>query len=277
MMPQHGSSTVLDFLAKRGESSAAFFFPFLDRQMSLLDIGCGPGAITTVLAGRIRQATGIDIEPNAIERARRLAVERGIASLKFVAGDMTLLPFNDDEFDAVFAHGVLYHLDEATLTRTLEEARRVLRPGGVIGIRDSDTGGDILHPESKGLLKTLDLWMKWYGHADSDSVRFGRRQSAVLRAHGFTPIWTGASYVNHSADAAARSEAVADAQYSLNDLRHGLIGKGLTSDAEMDEAMAAWETWGRNPDSMYLRCRCECVARKDFVVSNAKQPGVLSV
>jgi ubiquinone/menaquinone biosynthesis C-methylase UbiE len=228
IMPRHSNSTVLDFLAKRGESSAAFFFPFLTSQMTLLDIGCGPGAVTTALAGRVKRAIGIDIEPNAIERAHRCAAETGKTSLDFMTADMTSLPFGDNEFDAVFAHGVLYHLDAATLAKTLGEARRVLRPGGVIGIRDSDTGGDILHPESKGLLRTLDLWMKWYGHADSNSVRFGRRQSAVLRTHGFTPIWSGASYVNHSADAAARCEAVADARQSLKDLRRGLIDKGLT-------------------------------------------------
>jgi hypothetical protein len=83
----------------------------------------------------------------------------------------------------------------------------------------------------------------------------------VLRANGFTPIWSGASYVNHSADADARCEAVADAQQSLEDLRRRLIDKGLTNDAEIDAAIAAWDAWGRNPDSMYLRCRCECVAR----------------
>jgi SAM-dependent methyltransferase len=220
------------------------------------------GAVTAALASRVKRAIGIDIEPHAIERARRLAAQSDQTSMEFTEADMTALPFGDNAFDAVFAHGVLYHLDAATLAKTLGEARRVLRPGGVIGIRDSDTGGDILHPESKGLLKTLDLWMKWYGHADLDSVRFGRRQSAVLRTHGFTPVWSGASYVNHSADADARCETVADAQQSLNDLRRGLIARGLTNDDEIDEAIAAWGIWGRDPDAMYLRCRCECVARK---------------
>jgi ubiquinone/menaquinone biosynthesis C-methylase UbiE len=167
MMLRHSSSTVLDFLGKRGESSAAFFFPFLTQQMTLLDIGCRPGAVTTALAGRVKRAIGTDIEPNAIERARRLAADPDKTSLEFIEADMTSLPFGDNEFDAVFAHGVLYHLDAATLTRTLGEAWRVLRPGGVIGIRDSDTGGDILHPESEGLPETFDLWMKWYGHAES--------------------------------------------------------------------------------------------------------------
>jgi ribosomal protein L11 methylase PrmA len=70
LMPRHSSSTVLDFLGKRGESSAVFFFPFLTREMTLLDIGCGPGAVTAALASRVKRAIGIDIEPHAIERAR---------------------------------------------------------------------------------------------------------------------------------------------------------------------------------------------------------------
>jgi ubiquinone/menaquinone biosynthesis C-methylase UbiE len=227
-----------------------------------VDIGCGPGAVTMALAARVKRTIGIDIEPNAIERARRLASVSNTTSMAFIEADMTAVPFGDDAFDAVFAHGVLYHLDAATLTRTLGEARRVLRPGGLIGIRDSDKGGDILHPESHGLRNTLDLWMRWYGHANSDSVQFGRRQSAVLRAHGFMPIWSGASYVNHSADAATRREAAVDAQHSLNELRRGLLDKGLTNDSEINEAIAAWDIWGQDPDAIYLRCRCECVARK---------------
>jgi hypothetical protein len=79
----------------------------------------------------------------------------------------------------------------------------------------------------------------------------------VFRARGFMPIWSGASYVNHSADAATRREAAADAQNSLDELRRGLRDKGLTNDGEIDEAIAAWD-----PDAIYLRCRCECVARK---------------
>jgi ubiquinone/menaquinone biosynthesis C-methylase UbiE len=167
------------FSGKRSESSAAFFFPFLTQQMTLLDIGCGPGAVTTALAGRVKRAIGIDIdiEPNAIERARRLAADPDKTSLEFIESDMTSLPFGDNEFDAVFAHGVLYHLDAATLTRTLGEAWRVLRSGGVIGIRDSDPGSDILHPESEGLLETFDLWMKRHGHADSNSVRSSKRRA----------------------------------------------------------------------------------------------------
>jgi hypothetical protein len=41
-----------------------------------------------------------------------------------------------------------------------------------------------------------------------------------------------------------------------------LIARGLVSRDEIEQALSAWDAWGGSPDSVYLRCRCECVARK---------------
>jgi SAM-dependent methyltransferase len=256
-------SSITEFQQKRGGDSAAFIGPFLTPDMTLLDVGCGPGTITAALAGIVGMAIGVDIESNAIATARRLATEAGLANLAFVEADMTALPFEDSTFDAVFFHAVLYHQSEATLTRALAEARRVLKPGGLLGTRDADVGGNILHPELDGVRLALDLWQRWYEHDDPKALRFGRRQSSILRAHGFTPVWAGASYVNHSADAASRAEAVADARRSLLGLAPQLQSKALATGDEIALAVAGWEAWGRDPDAVYFRCRCECVARKD--------------
>ncbi|MET3909627.1 SAM-dependent methyltransferase [Bradyrhizobium sp. S3.3.6] len=256
-------SSITTFQQKRGGDSAAFLVPFLKPKMTLLDVGCGPGTITAALAGIVAKAIGVDIEPNAIAAAHQLAARAGLTNLAFVEADMTALPFEDAAFDAVFFHAVLYHQSEAMLMRTLAEAQRVLKPGGVLGTRDADVGGNILHPELDGVRLALDLWQRWYGHDDSKTLRFGRRQSSILRAHGFTPLWAGASYVNHSADAASRAEAVADARRSLLGLGPQLLGRRLATDDEIGAALAGWDAWGRDPDAVYFRCRCECVARRD--------------
>jgi ubiquinone/menaquinone biosynthesis C-methylase UbiE len=156
-MPPHNSA-IVDFQSKRGASSAAFFLPFLDQNMTLLDIGCGPGTITVALATTVKSAIGIDRDSQAITRANQLSSSQDDAALRFIAADMTSLPFKDGEVDAVFFHAVRYHLAPTDLSRALGEARRVLRPGGLIGVRDSDTGGNILFPESAGLLQSLNLW-----------------------------------------------------------------------------------------------------------------------
>lgn len=256
-------SSIVAFQQKRGGDSAAFFVPFLTSEATLLDAGCGPGTITAALASVVGKAIGIDREPKAIAAAGALAAEARLTNLAFAEADMTALPFEDGSFDAVFFHAVLYHQDRGALTRTLAEAHRVLKPGGFVATRDADVGGNVLHPDIEGVRLALDLWQRWYEHDDPDALCFGRRQSSILRAHGFTPVWAGASYVNHSADAASRSEAVADARRSLLGLGPQLVGKGLATDREIQLALAGWEAWGADPDAVYFRCRCECVARKD--------------
>jgi SAM-dependent methyltransferase len=256
------NNAILDFQRKRGDSSAAFVLPFLDEAMDVLDVGCGPGTITAALARAARSALGLDISASAVASAHEMASRAHLNNLGFVRGTMTALPFDDGRFDAVFFHAVLYHLDAATLAGALSEARRVLKPGGLVATRDADVGGNILYPESAGLLLALDLWARWYEHADAEAVRFGRRQSAILRAHGFCPVWSGASFVNHSADEQTRRESVTDAKSSLQGMGTDLIARGLATRDEIGQALNAWEAWGSNPDGMYLRCRCECVARK---------------
>lgn len=256
------NSAILDFQRRRGGDSIAFFVPFLTRDMDLLDVGCGPGTITAGFADVVRSATGLDLEPKAIAAANRMVATAGHANLRFLEGDMTALPFEDGSFDAVFFHAVLYHLDAAKLQKTLAEASRVLKPGGLIATRDADAGGNVIYPEASGIQLSLDLWQRWYEHSSADAVYFGRRQGAVLRSHGFVPIWSGASYVNHSADALARQQTVHDARRSLEGLCEGLVQRGLADRQEIETALSAWEMWGSDPDAVYLRCRCECVARK---------------
>ena len=76
------------------------------------------------------------------------------------------------------------------------------------------------------------------------------------------PVWAGASYVNHSADAASRAELSRTRGGVLLGLGPQLLSKTLATAEEIEAALAGWDAWGRDPDAVYFRCRCECVARK---------------
>ena len=54
-------------------------------------------------------------------------------------GSVYELDFSDNSFDALFSHNVLEHVAEPS--RAVQEMQRVLKPGGVIGLRDFDMGG----------------------------------------------------------------------------------------------------------------------------------------
>ena len=96
-----------------------------------LDIGCGPGRMTVMLAEMTKlDVTGLDIEPEVVEIARRHATEAGLSDrLHFVAADAHSLPFADESFDLVISRGTLPFLRDQA--QAVGEVHRVLRPGGI--------------------------------------------------------------------------------------------------------------------------------------------------
>ena len=92
----------------------------------VLDIGGGPGAYAGWLSEGGHEVLLVDPVVRHVEEARR----RGIAA---VVGDARALPWGSPPVDLVLLQGPLYHLIErADRLKALEEARRVLREGGVV-------------------------------------------------------------------------------------------------------------------------------------------------
>jgi SAM-dependent methyltransferase len=112
----------------------------------VLEVGCGRGGGTAYLFERCapRSLTGVDLARSAIRSARRRYGRPGMA---FVAGDAEKLPLADGSFDVVISVESSHCYPD--MRRFLREARRVLRPGGVLLLADfrptraqrSDDGG----------------------------------------------------------------------------------------------------------------------------------------
>jgi ubiquinone/menaquinone biosynthesis C-methylase UbiE len=104
-----------------------------DPAATILDVGGGPGAYAVPLALAGHTVHLVDAMPLHVEQARQAAAaaETRLASIE--VGDARKLDFPDAGVDAVLLLGPLYHLLEATdRVAALAEARRVLRPGGVL-------------------------------------------------------------------------------------------------------------------------------------------------
>jgi arsenite methyltransferase len=112
---------------------AEIVFP---RDARVLEVGCGSGGITRVLAQWPGVGEAVGIEPWAafITKVRELGA--GIANLSFQQADGHALPFDDGSFDAVIFHTALLHMRDPALA--LAEAHRVLRVGGWVSIFDPD-------------------------------------------------------------------------------------------------------------------------------------------
>ena len=97
------------------------------RGRRVLEVGCGAAVDLARFARGGAVATGVDLAPSAIALARQNFELQGLTG-EFLVADGEALPFPDDSFDLVYAHGVVqYTADDR---RLVEECRRVLKPGG---------------------------------------------------------------------------------------------------------------------------------------------------
>jgi ubiquinone/menaquinone biosynthesis C-methylase UbiE len=240
----------------------AFFLPYLAEGMRVLDVGCGPGSLSLDLAARVGpegRVLGVDIEGEQFARGAAAAAERGIENVSFQTGSVYELDVTAGSFDAVFAHAVLYHL--ARPAAALGELHRVLAPGGIVGLRDSDFGGDLCEPCPPGLEAAWELGRRVLSHHGAD-VGFGRKHRRLLSQAGFEVLSVSATYDVFSLGGGAEAFAEFWIGYLGTQHRDRIHAAGWASSEEVDDACSALADWARSPGAMYARARCEAVARK---------------
>lgn len=93
----------------------------------VLDLGCGHGMASVVLARARARVTAMDLSGGYLAEAARRAEANGVR-VSFVQADAERLPFAAGSFDRVWGNAILHHLD---VTAAARELMRVLRPGGV--------------------------------------------------------------------------------------------------------------------------------------------------
>ncbi len=99
----------------------------------VLDAACGTGHTTVALAARGHIATGLDLTPEMLGAAEKLAASRHV-SITWVLGDVHQLAWPDRSFDAVTCRRAAHHFHDLSLF--ISEAARVLKSGGRLGISD---------------------------------------------------------------------------------------------------------------------------------------------
>ncbi|MEO0456471.1 MAG: methyltransferase domain-containing protein [Cyanobacteria bacterium P01_A01_bin.114] len=115
--------------------------------MHALDLGCGTGALTFELAKTLYPGTvvGLDASVEMVNHAVAQQQYQQIDNAEFATGCAYDLAFPDNAFDVIYARFLWQHLTEPI--RALQEAHRVLKPGGRLCIIDIDDNWFSLYPE----------------------------------------------------------------------------------------------------------------------------------
>lgn len=191
----------------------------------VLEVGCGTGAITRVIATwpGVSAAVGVDPSPLFVAKAQELA--RDLPSLRFETADGRSLPFGEGSFDAVVFHTTLCHAPDPK--SMLSEAMRVLRPGGCVAVFEGDDAGATLAAHAGDpLAACADAFREqlvhdpWLARRLPALVRAAGFQVECVRSHGYVetlaPGFMLASWVNLGADAlVATGRATASAAAEL--------------------------------------------------------------
>jgi ubiquinone/menaquinone biosynthesis C-methylase UbiE len=143
----------------------------------------------------------------------------------------------------VYSNAVLDHLRDPLAA--LREMYRVLKAGGIAGIRTSDRNGYLMYPRDPVLDKA---WQQSEANkaAQGVSVRIGTHLRKFLREVGFVRTEASASYDNYGTTE------------SVQRLSNTMANNGGST-----EVAAAWRRWGESPDAFFGHCLCEVVGWKE--------------
>lgn len=262
----HHPSVLRSHTWRTAANSAGYLLGSLRAGLDLLDVGCGPGTITLDLAELVApgQVLGIDASAEVVAQADELRRSRGVPNASFRVDDVYGLDVGDASVDVVHAHQVLQHLTDPVAALT--EMRRVLRPGGVLAVRDSDYGAFVWAPDAP----ELDRWLELYhdvtarNGAQADAGRYllgWVRRAGFADAVATSSTWTFADPEARAWWAGSWAERV-----ERSALAEQAVAYGLSDAAELAGIARAWRGWAESDDGFFCVVHAEVLARCPVVL-----------
>lgn len=128
------------------------FLLHLTPKIDIVDLGAGEGLISQLLARRAEKVVCVDNSPKMVEFGSDLAKKNGFTNLSYKLGDIEAVPLDDNTFDCALLSQALHHAPHPQ--KAVEEAYRILRPGGQLIIIDL-----LEHQFEKARDLYADVWL----------------------------------------------------------------------------------------------------------------------
>ena len=146
--------------------------------------------------------------------------------------------------------------------RALVEMRRVLRPDGILAVRDSDYGGFVWAPGDP----RLDRWRQLYHRVTAHNrahANAGRHLLGWVRAAGFTdPVATSSTWTFADPESRAWWADLWAERVEASSFADQAMSYGLSDRRELGEIGRAWRAWGEHPDAVFIVVHGEVLARR---------------
>jgi len=259
----HGEFMARVLSRRTAAIDAGFLLPHLRPGAEVLDCGCGPGSITVGLAEAVApgRTAGIDRSDGHFRVALALAAKHGTDNAEFQVADVYQLPFDDGSFDAVFANGLLLHLSEPG--HALRKMRRVLRPSGIVAIRDLDWDSWLIAPTTP-LLEEFRALLRQVMTSNGAGLQYARHQRALLLEAGFARTEASVTASCHvggtyPGTAEATKQWAKTYLWLLADFTQQAVAAGWIDAAGLEAMAAEVQHWADRPDAFEAIVWCEAL------------------
>jgi len=226
-----------------GEHSRNFLIGAgLSEGKKILEVGCGPGSMTTWLAkqvGKNGHVIAVDASEQQLAMARNAAEESGVANIEFVCSTIESLDLHSDCIDLAFSRFLLMHLKDPK--QVLFSIKKYIKPGGVIACEEPHAASLMTTPRNEPIERLNELFIQ-LGKLQGLDFNIGDTLFSMIASAGYShlqacfvqPVISMAEAIDfvlmgaaEIAPAALKSGMMSerDAQKMLFDLQNSKYGK----------------------------------------------------
>jgi SAM-dependent methyltransferase len=228
----------------------------------VLEVGCGVGAQTLILARRSPDAqfTSIDISAESIAEAERKADAAGLTNVRFEQADIFALPFKPEAFDHVFVCFVLEHLSRPR--DALAIFKEMLRPGGTMTVIEGDHASTFFYPDSVAAHAAIDSLVKVQAQAGGNAL-IGRQLYPLMIEAGFDDVRVSPRMVYVDGTRPELADAITRKTFTamIEGVRETAIAADLIDSQRFDEGIKALYRTAET-DGVFCYTFFKAIARK---------------